>query len=178
MRAQVLRPGPRQRVGVQAAAPDGSRIEHRVEAGQSSVAVADDREGLGVGRPPLGDQGGGSRRLLKIADLVNGRFVAGARRLDHIGLGGTGEERLAHRRVLDQIQGIGGVSPQLGRRGRGHLRAQLQPGRLAVGPVATGIGGAQRRGADLTNCVVQDQPFAARLHERQRCEPVERVRRR
>ena len=56
----------------------------------------------------------------------------------------------------------------------GQLRADLPPGRRAVGAVTHRIARAQQRGHRLADGVVDDEALAAELDERQRREPRER----
>ena len=91
--------------------------------------------------------------------------------LDRVVLDRGREERLAHERFLDQRDHVRDRGPAR----RLELLADLPPGGGAVAAVADRIARAQQRGHRLAHGVVDDEAFAAELHERQRVEPRERV---
>ena len=78
----------------------------------------------------------------------------------------------AHGRVLDEVEQVGGVAPQVRRRGGAQLAPQLPPGRDPVGAVSRRIVDPQQRRDDFAHGVVQDQAVRAELHERQRAQQV------
>src|SRR3989442_9379027 len=77
----------------------------------------------------------------------------------------AGEECLAHDRVLDEIEHVGGVSPELGSSGLTQLVAEAPPGRLTVRAVAQGILGSEPRRDGLLHRLVHRQPVGELAHE-------------
>ena len=100
---------------------------------------------------------------------------AGRAGLDRVPVAGGGEERLPHGRVLDEVEQVGGVAPQVPGRGSPQLAPQLPPGRDPVGAVGRRIVDPQQRRDDFTHGVVQDQAVRPELHERQRAQHVEGI---
>ena len=107
------------------------------------------------------------------------RFLC-PREREHLGLVGPfgrrhadllrarGENCLADVRILDQIQHVGGVAPELVTGDCSHLPAQLPPRERAVAAMALGVGRAQAAGEGLLKRLVQDQSVAGVRHERKR----------
>jgi hypothetical protein len=92
-------------------------------------------------------------------------LVGGACRLDRQRLGPAGEERLAHDRVVDQVQHVCGVAPQLCGRGLGDLIAELPPGGASVPTVPYWVGAVEEAVDRLTDRLVHHQALAARVDE-------------
>ena len=138
------------------------------------VARARDAEGTGVPRPPVGDRGGGLRRVPGLGDPADRIGVGRAGRL-HLVLGDAArEERLAHGGVLDQVEEVGGRPPEppsgparAGERGRGATSQLRGPAWIATGEVA-------RDG--VADDVVEDEALAGLLAERQAPQAPERGR--
>jgi hypothetical protein len=93
-------------------------------------------------------------------------FIGRPRWLDRVPVAGGGEERLLHGRVLDEVEQVGGVAPQVRRRGRAQLAPQLPPGRDPVGAVGRRIVDPQQRRDDFAHGVVHDETVRSELHER------------
>ena len=111
-------------------------------------------------------------RLVRAGDGGDRGFVGRPGRLDRVPVAGGGEERLPHGRVLDEVEQVGGVAPQVRRRGGAQLAPQLPPGRDPVGAVGRRVVDPQQRRDDFAHGVVQDQAVRAELHERQRAQHV------
>ena len=111
-------------------------------------------------------------------DLGDRGAVGRTCRLRRVEMLGAREEGLAHDRVLDDVQQVGGVPPDLlGRRPR-HLVAELPPGGGAVPTRPVRIRGPEMRRDRLADRVVEEQAVVAELDERQAQQAVERVLRR
>ena len=76
-------------------------------------------------------------------DRPHGGAVRGRGRLDRERLHAAREERLAHDRVLDEVEHVRRVAPQLSGGRIAHLSAQLAPRRAPVAAVAHRVGPAQ-----------------------------------
>ena len=142
-------------------------VDQREEPGHAAVALTDGEEHLRRLRLPAFEQRGGRRPVVAAGDRPDHRRIARLRGLDHQRLRARREERLAHDRVVDQVEHVGGVAPELRRPGFADLGPQLAPGGAAVGPVAGGIGRPQESGHRVTDGLVHDQAVAATVHERQ-----------
>ena len=101
------------------------------------------------------------------SDREQRRAVGRACRLDDERLGAAGEERLPDDRVVDQVEHVGGVAPQLARWRVLHLGAQLAPGRPAVFTVPHGIRPADEALDRLAHGIVENEAVPPRVHERQ-----------
>ena len=102
---------------------------------------------------------------MRSRDRVNGGGVLGPRRLDGQRLCVSGEERLTDDRIVDQIEDVSGISPQLGRCRVTNLITQLTPGRPPVIPVPDGICGAEEAGNRVPYRLVNNDSVSARLNE-------------
>ena len=78
---------------------------------------------------------------------------------------GCREERLANGRVLDQVEHVGGVPPEVGGRHCRQLAAELPPCGCPIAPMGDRIDPAQSAGDRLANRVVDDEPIAPQLDE-------------
>ena len=172
--AQVLGPDAGDGVAPQQAAPHRCRVEHRVEADdlQSRLRMTWKTPGASAHRSASSAADSGA---LGPPRWSRGVAVGRHGRLDRVRLSAAGKERLAHRRVLDQVERIGGVAPQLGRPGTVGLCAQRPPRGTAVRAVTAGVGRAQGGRACVAHRVVEHQPLAAGLDEGQRAQALEGV---
>jgi hypothetical protein len=84
-----------------------------------------------------------------------------------------GEERIADNRVLDEVEHVGGVAPEIGPPSRPQLRAQAGPGGAAVGTVTGRVGCLEQRARGHAHCVVNDQALGAELDKRERAQGAE-----
>ena len=114
------------------------------------------------------------RGLVARGDREDRLAVAGAGALDRVVLDRGREERLAHERLLDEREHVGDRRPAGGAAAAGQLAADLPPRGRAVGPVAHRVGGAQQREHRLADGVVDHEPLAPELGERQRRQALER----
>ena len=164
------------RVDVEHPRADLVGLAGTTEAGDASVRIPRDRERLGHGLPP------GAQHLDAAADVRG----VGRQRGDRVPVARLGgrdvvvhadrrEEVLPHRAVLDEVEHVGRVAPQLGAGRRAHLAAQTAPRGGAVGAVRAGIERLEPHRRGLADRVVHDEPVAAELDERQRPQPGERV---
>jgi hypothetical protein len=94
-----------------------------------------------------------------------GRIV-GPCRLDGERLAVAREKGLARHRVVDEVQHVRGVSPQLGRSRFARLGAQLAPRRPAIAAVAGRVRSAQEARDGIPHRLVHDEAVAARVDER------------
>ena len=117
--------------------------QQREEARHDAVPVANDGERAGLRIPPRRDQVSGLRRLVAACDRCDRRGVLGSGRLDRKRLGAAREERLPDGGVLDEVQHVGRVPPQLRGRRLADLLPQLAPRCSAVVPVADRIRAAE-----------------------------------
>jgi hypothetical protein len=175
---QVLAPAPRHRVGLDRAVRDAVGLEQHREADDHSLRVANDTEGLGCRLPPREQMPGSRRRLVTTHDRRDRRGVCGRRPLDRVHELARREERLTNGRLIDQVEHVGGVAPELGRRHRRQLVAEVAPGGGAMATVRDGIGAAQGASDRLADRVVDDQPVVSELHEREGAHTLEHVVRR
>ena len=110
---------------------------------------------------------------MAIDDRFDPRAVLAASGLDDQTVRFAREERVAHDRILDQVQEIGGIAPQLREAGRPDLRAKLPPRRAATRPVDGRIAGAQRGRDGGAYRLVDEQTVSVVLDERQRRQSLE-----
>ena len=114
-------------------------------------------------------------RLVPADDRLDARPVVRPRRLVDVRRRRGREVDLAQGRVLEQVQHVGGVAPQLGGVGVAHLAAQLVPGGGLQPPVGRRVAGAQQGGDRLAHGLLDHQALAPELGERQRPQPLERL---
>ena len=78
---------------------------------------------------------------------------------------GCWEERLADGAVLDQVEHVGGVTPEVGGGHCRQLAAELLPCGCPIAPVGDRIEPAQGAGDRLANRVVDQEPVVPELDE-------------
>ena len=104
------------------------------------------------------------------------RLAIGWRRaFDRERLGAAGEERLAQHRILDQVQHVSRVAPQLRRRSMTDLGTQLPPGRPTKVSVAHWIRCLQRTVDGALHCLMHDETVGARLDEGQGSQTTQKL---
>lgn len=167
VRSQVVQPRRRQGIGEKGAAGCILRVEHQVETRHTSFAVEHHREGLGCQGPPLPKQRRRGCRLEVLSDVQHLGAVCRGGGFEGEELRTRREERLAAYGVLDEVQGVGCVAPQVGLPSLRGLVPQLSPSGTAVVSVALRIGRLQGGRDRLLHGLVHDQSVAAGLDERQ-----------
>ena len=105
-----------ERVAANDAGARGGGFAQQQERGDVAVAVARDAEAVGRRLPPVVDDRGAVVAVVAVDDVQDALLVVGDRGLDGEGRGARGEEALAHERVLDEKQQVGGGAPELGSR--------------------------------------------------------------
>jgi hypothetical protein len=148
-------------------------LEEREESGHGAVAVADDGEGLRSLGPPALELRGRLRALVPARDRADGVGVALARGLDGQRLRAAREEGLTHDRVVDQVEHVGGVAPELGGRRIPRFGAELAPGGPLVRAVAAGIRAVEEAGDCVSHGLVHDETVAAGVDEREIEQPTQ-----
>ena len=83
-----------------------------------------------------------------------------------------GEEGFPRYRVLDDIEHIGGVAPNVAPTRHAHLIAQLPPGSAAIFAVCRGVGGLQCGCDRILHGVMHMQSLTVAIHEREGVEAV------
>ena len=164
----MLTPALRYRIGLDRAVGNLVRFEQDREADDALLLVAHDAEHLRCVLPPRKHLCSGRSRLMTVHDRLNCEGVAGTRRLDREEMLGRREEGLAYNGMLDQVEHVGGVAPQLGRRRRGDVAAELPPRRRAVTAMRGRVGRAQGARDRLPDRVMDDESFLPELHEGKR----------
>jgi hypothetical protein len=101
--------------------------------------------------------------------------IGGLGRFDREFVGAAWEERIADDRVLDEVEHVGGVAPQVGPPGGAQLHAQANPRGAAVGAVTGRVGCLQQRARGHAHCVVNHQPRGAKVDKRQRAQRLEQL---
>ena len=142
-------------------------LEDREEAGHGAVAVADDGEGLRLLGPPALEERGRLGALVLAGDRGDCVGVGLGRGLDGERLRAAREERLADDGVVDQVEHVGGVAPELGGSRLARLGTERAPGRAAVGAVPVRARAAQEAGDRVAHGLVDDEAVAASVDERQ-----------
>ena len=161
----MLAPAPCDRIGLDRAVRDLVRLEQDREADNASLSVANDAKTLWCLVPPREQLLRSRSGLVTARDRLDHRSVCGSSRLDREQVLCSREERLADHRVLDQIEHVGGVAPELGRRHRRQLAPELPPRGPSVAAMRGRVGAAQGPGDRLADRVVDDEPVVSKLHE-------------
>src|ERR687887_1462140 len=115
--------------------------------------------------PPQEQLCGGRVRFVSTCDRCDRRPVCGSRRLDREDVLGCWEERLADGRVLDQVEDVGGVPPEVGGGHCWQLAAELLPCGCPIAPMGDRIGPAEGAVDRLANRVVDHEPVVPDLDE-------------
>ena len=97
------------------------------------------------------------------------------RGLDGERLRAAREERLADDRVVDQVEHVGRVAPELGGSRLARLGTERAPGRAPVGAVPVRVRAAQEAGDRVAHGLVDDEPVAPSIDERQVEQAVQRL---
>jgi len=99
-------------------------------------------------------------------------FVIGGSGLDRIQMNIRGEKHVVDPRMVDQIQHIGGVTPDRGPRSDREFRTQLMPRQAAVLMVALRVSRPQAGGDGLLDQVVDHQAVASAVYKGERLQPI------
>ena len=167
MLAQVARPCFDHGIPSDEGRAERAAVQEREATGHDAVAVTSDGEGLGSLGPPALEDLGRLGSLVAPRDRAHGGPVLRTGRLDRERLGAAREERLAHDWVIDQVEHVRGVAPELSWPGLSHLGAELAPGSAAQLPVADRIGATHKAGNGFANGFVHDEAVRTRVDERE-----------
>jgi hypothetical protein len=95
------------RVATYPALPQHPAVDEPQESRDSAVSIPNDGEHFRLLDPPAVDDRRGVRALMASRNFSNGGTVVGPGGLDGQLLHVAGEERLAHNRVIDQVEHVG-----------------------------------------------------------------------
>jgi hypothetical protein len=129
------------------------------------VPIPNDREHFRLLDPPALDDRCGVGALMASDYFSNGGIVVRPGGLDGQLLHVAGEECLAHDRVVDEVEHVGCIAPQIRGGGIPHFGAQLAPGGSLVAPVPSRICSAKKFRHRITYGLVYDEAIAAGLHK-------------
>ncbi len=118
---------------------------------------------------------GSSSRFVTAHDGLDRLGVLRSRCLEPERVLGRREDRLADEGVLDQVEHVRRVAPELGGSDRRQLGLELEPRGAAVAAIRGRVGAAEGAGDGLADRVVDEQPVVPELDERQRPQSLERV---
>jgi len=163
--AQVAEPRRHHRVDVECTLVEAREVEQQREPDHGAAPVADHPEAARRAPPPPLEDGDRARRVVAHGDVEDRVAVLDGRGLDGVPVLARREERLPDGRVLQQVEEVGGVAPELGAVGVRHLGAQPPPGGAPVGPMRRGIGLAQPGRDRLLDALVEHQAVPHRLDE-------------
>jgi hypothetical protein len=131
-------------------------------------------EGERANGQPGAQQRGAVWGFVPVDDAIDQVGVGWGRRLDGELVGAAREVSLAHLRVLEEVDHVGGVPPQF-RLGYGpQLLPEVRPGSLAELTVPRWFRSPQPGGDRLLQCLVQPETVGGGVDDR---EPPERVHR-
>ncbi len=163
---EVVEPGLRD--GVLGRGPGLVGPQQEVEPDDVAAGIEDGAVPVRADPPPVAEQIHRLGALVAAGDRQHVVPVLLAGGLDGQVLGAAGEEGLPARGVLDQVQHVGRVAPQLRAARAADLRAQPLPGGAAVPAVPLRVVGTGRGGDRLPDGVVDHQPVGAAVDEGER----------
>ena len=163
------------RIRVDVGSRGSRRLEHLVEPGDPTGLVAHDLEALRLRFPVTLKHPGCGGPFVELRDLANRGGVHRACRLDDVEGRPVGKEGAAQDRILDDVEKVGRVPPEVRRARLAQLGGELPARSAAIVLVAARIRGAQGQRDRLTNEVVNVKAVALDLDERQFAETLERI---
>ena len=162
-------------IAAQQRTTDVLRLAQARESLHHPRGVAHDPERVRRRAPPGIDEGGRLGTLLGRADRRYRCAISGAGGFDRELVGAAREERIADDRVLDEVEHVGGVAPEIGPPGGAQLRAQAGPRGAAVGAVTGRVGCLEQRARGHAHRVVNHQALGAKLDKRERAQRAEQL---
>src|SRR5262245_53841755 len=91
----------------------GIRFHHQVVTGDPAVLIAGNADGFGHFLEPAINQSCRRPRFVSVRNLPNRRTILKAKRLDYVMLCRGREKRFSYDRILDQVEQVRRIPPQI-----------------------------------------------------------------